>query len=84
MEEAGMTQDDKKHGWALLAALLILALPSRAEAYIDPGSGSFLIQMLLAGLLAAGMTLKLYWRKLKTFFSRTFTSKKDSSSSTDE
>jgi hypothetical protein len=33
-------------------------------AYIDPGSGSFLLQGLVAGILALGVTLKLYWAKL--------------------
>jgi len=32
-------------------------------AYLDPGSGSLLLQLLLGGAAAAGVTLKLYWRK---------------------
>ncbi|MGH9465152.1 MAG: hypothetical protein ACRD0X_05860 [Thermoanaerobaculia bacterium] len=51
---------------ALVAAHLGLAAP--AAAYIDPGSGSLYLQMLVAGLLGLGMTLKLYWRKLKRRF----------------
>ena len=30
-------------------------------AYIDPGSGSFLLQMALAGLLGTLATLKIFW-----------------------
>lgn len=41
--------------------------------YLDPGSGSFLIQMLLALGLGAGVAIKMYWTKLKSLF----TGKKD-------
>lgn len=41
-------------------------LPSlREHAYLDPGSGSLLIQMLLALLLAVPFLIKGYWRKIK-------------------
>jgi hypothetical protein len=51
-----------------MAALLQLALTSQALAYIDPGSGSFFVQMLLAGILGAGMAIKAYWHRIKAFF----------------
>ena len=38
-------------------------------AYIDPGTGSFLIQMLLAGVAGAAGVLALYWKRLKVFVS---------------
>lgn len=37
-------------------------------AYLDPGSGSFLIQMLLAGGLGAAFLIKTYWRKIRALF----------------
>ncbi len=36
--------------------------------YLDPGSGSFLIQLLLAVLLGAGVAIRMYWSKIKTLF----------------
>ncbi len=39
-------------------------------AYLDPGSGSFLIQMLLAGGLGAAFLVKTYWRKIKGLFEK--------------
>lgn len=48
---------------------LALLAPRQAMAYIDPGSGSFFLQMLLAGILGLSMTLKLFWQRIKTFFS---------------
>ena len=39
-------------------------------AYLDPGSGSFIIQMLLAGGLGLAFLIKTYWRKLISFFQK--------------
>jgi hypothetical protein len=47
----------------VLAALL--AFSGCAQAYIDPGSGSFLLQMLFASLIGAGLTLKMYFKAFK-------------------
>jgi hypothetical protein len=46
--------------------------------YIDPGSGSYLFQMIIGGVLGALFLLKLYWRKLIDFFHK----KKDTSDTT--
>ena len=37
-------------------------------AYLDPGSGSFLIQLLIAALLGAGIALRASWGKIKKLF----------------
>ena len=36
--------------------------------YLDPGSGSFIIQMLLAGLLGIAVAIRIYWKKIVAFF----------------
>lgn len=38
--------------------------------YIDPGSGSYLIQMIIAGILGALFYFKTIWWKIKSFFTR--------------
>jgi len=38
--------------------------------YIDPGSGSYLVQMIIAGVLAAVFYFKNFWLKIKSFFTR--------------
>jgi hypothetical protein len=38
--------------------------------YLDPGSGSFILQVLLATLLASLLFLKTYWRKIIGFFKK--------------
>ena len=53
---------------ATLLTVLMLPIASPAQAYLDPGTGSMILQILLggiAGLLVAG---KLYWTRLKEFF----------------
>ena len=34
------------------------------SAYIDPGSGSMLLQIVLGGVAAVGVTAKLTWRRV--------------------
>jgi hypothetical protein len=36
--------------------------------YLDPGSGSFLIQLLIATLLGAGVFIGASWNKIKKLF----------------
>jgi hypothetical protein len=36
--------------------------------YIDPGSGSYLLQMIIAGALAAVFYFKRGWLKVKSYF----------------
>ena len=38
---------------------------SEAYAYLDPGSGSVMIQMLIGALAGVGITMKIYWHKIK-------------------
>jgi len=40
------------------------------RAYLDPGSGSFILQLVLATLLGLGFILKAYWRKIVRLFKR--------------
>jgi hypothetical protein len=51
------------------AALISIMMSSEAHAYVDPGTGSYLLQILIAGLLGAAFALKIYWNKLKGFIS---------------
>jgi hypothetical protein len=38
--------------------------------YIDPGSGSYLVQVIIAAILGGAFWIKKFWRKIKSFFSR--------------
>jgi hypothetical protein len=39
-------------------------------AYLDPGSGSFILQLLVAGVLGGLVALRMSWGKIKARFSR--------------
>ena len=56
-------------GWWRLMALggMGVAVPE-AHAYLDPGSGSLLLQILLGGLAGIGVLAKLYWHRIREFF----------------
>ena len=61
---------------------IIAATPLfRPHEYLDPGSGSFLIQLLIGGLVAVGFTVRMFWGKIKAFFTR---NKTDASEATVE
>lgn len=52
-------------------ALIFFALSiSESQAYLDPGTGSILIQGLIAGIAAAALVIKTYWYRIKSFFGR--------------
>lgn len=38
--------------------------------YLDPGSGSFLLQILLAALLGIGVAVRASWSRIKKFFGK--------------
>ncbi len=50
-----------------LTAIFLLIFPNLSEAYLDPGAGSYILQMLLAGALGLMFTIKLYLSKIKSF-----------------
>ena len=43
----------------------LLAPLARDRAYLDPGSGSILLQMVIAAALGAAFAVKVYWKKIK-------------------
>ena len=52
----------------IIATILFLLLITDAEAYLDPGTGSMLLQVILGGIAAVGVAVKLYWHKLRVAF----------------
>ena len=53
-----------------LVVFAVLAAEAPAEAYLDPGAGSILLQVLLVGVAAAGVFLKLFWHSITSPFRR--------------
>jgi hypothetical protein len=40
------------------------------HAYLDPGTGSIALQLLIGGAVAAIATLRAYWSRIKSFATR--------------
>jgi hypothetical protein len=51
-------------GLIALTLGMVILNPSYAWAYIDPGTGSYLFQLMAAGLLAGLYTMRGYWNAL--------------------
>ena len=50
---------------------------NHAHAYIDPGTGSMIIQGLLAAIAAGAVAISIFWHRLKDFWGRLFGRDKD-------
>ena len=51
----------------IITLTLIFVLCFPAYAYLDPGTGSYFIQIIIATLLGAMYAIKHYWYKIKLF-----------------
>ncbi|MFT5232383.1 MAG: hypothetical protein ACI9UK_001064 [Candidatus Krumholzibacteriia bacterium] len=55
----------------VILALLLVAValfPAPAHAYIDPGTGSFVIQGIIAAIVGAGFAIKVFWHRIVSAF----------------
>jgi hypothetical protein len=52
----------------IVASVLLWSAP--AYAYIDPGTGSMVLQLLLGGIAGAAVMGRMYWSRLKARFRR--------------
>lgn len=55
---------------SIFLMILILTFSSNTFAYIDPGTGSLILQGLLAAVATATTVFGIYYGKIKQFFSR--------------
>jgi hypothetical protein len=54
----------------LVVVAWMTIFPSEALAYLDPGTGSLIVQSVIAGIAAAGFGLRLYWRRIRAWMAR--------------
>lgn len=50
------------------AALSLGVATSTAQAYLDPGTGSMILQVMLGGIAGVALAGKLYWQRFLSFF----------------
>ncbi|MBI2855098.1 MAG: hypothetical protein HYX87_09310 [Chloroflexi bacterium] len=46
-------------------------LSSTTQAYLDPGTGSLAVQMVIGAAVGALFTARVFWRRVTSFFKRT-------------
>ena len=66
---------------AIYVLIYLISTASKAHAYLDPGTGSIILQAILGFIAAAAATISVYWDKFKSFISGIF--KKDTKENKD-
>jgi len=59
----------------LILLLFLVLEPFPVHAYLDPGTGSFIIQVAIAAIASISFTLRIYWKKLAIWLSGIFKSR---------
>lgn len=67
----------KKLVYLIIFTACSLIFPREVLAYLDPGAGSYVTQILLGIVFGGLVTIKLYWKKIKGFFIRSKDDKKE-------
>ena len=60
----------------IIIVVLSFIISKPAYAYLDPGTGSIIIQAILSFIAAALVSINIWWLKIKTFFLTIFKSDK--------
>jgi hypothetical protein len=50
--------------WLMLTAVFLLLPLASAFAYVDPGTGSMIVQVVIAALVGGAAFIGAFWRKL--------------------
>jgi len=66
-----------------LTVCVLLICGEVAHAYMDPGTGSYLFQLLMASILGALFAIKMYWKSLKVVFKNLFSKNREADKPTD-
>ncbi len=51
-------------------ALFYIFAPNMLFGYLDAGTGSYMIQIIIASLAGGALALKIFWRRIYSFFKR--------------
>jgi hypothetical protein len=55
---------------AIGLGLVLSLLPVCGYGYIDLGSGSYIIQLIIAGFVGFSLSLRIFWKKIRSRFSK--------------
>ena len=56
----------------MMVVLMIVFCPVKAYAYLDPGTGSYIVQIAIASAVSALFAIKIFWKRLKDTFHEIF------------
>lgn len=71
---------------AIYVAVLAMSMlfTNSAYAYIDPGTGSLIVQVIIAALVAIGASVGIFWNRVRSLFGWLLGRKKSEGQSSDE
>ena len=61
--------------FSLSCIVTLIIFPTKAFAYLDPGTGSIILQAILGFIAATITTISIYWTKFKSLISKLFNKK---------
>jgi hypothetical protein len=73
----------RRTAWVITIATSGLFVASPSHAYLDPGTGSIILQGLLAGVAVAIGVLRHYWEQCKSFLTNLKRESRDDNNSSD-
>ena len=56
----------------LAVTFIYFSSPRPAHAYLDPGSVSYVLQIVIAAIIGGLVAIKIFWTSIKLFLSRIF------------
>ena len=61
--------------------LFFLVFHHQIHAYLDPGTGSLILQTVIGVLVGGLLAIKIFWGRIKSFFGRLFSRSKNNDKS---
>ncbi|KUO59509.1 MAG: hypothetical protein APF84_19605 [Gracilibacter sp. BRH_c7a] len=65
-----MFKSDHLKFMSALVVILITFVSKPAYGYLDPGTGSLILQSIIAAMVAIPFALKMYWNRIQNMFRR--------------
>lgn len=66
----------------ILFGIFFALLPLPVFAYLDPGTGSLIIHMIVGALVGVSYTVRVFWANIKSLFRKLFGRKSDRNNGT--
>ena len=54
----------------MLSVLVVFIFARDVCAYIDPGTGSYLLQFVIAGVVGSAFAVKIFWKSINAFIGK--------------